>query len=689
MENQLSSFFFRVNLSNYGLLSILLFSLTIPHKVQTSMENTSFSFTEFSEDMTELKFEADSYVGEAKVVELTSSESSGSVGRLTYRRPLQLWDSVSRNLADFNTHFSFSINSVGRHSRAHGFAFFLAPNGSQIPPNSGRGYLALCSNSSSTNFVAVEFDTHQDDWDPIHMPTHVGIDLDSMNSVATTNCSCSDIYDGGKADAWIAYKSSTKILSVKLISGCEDNWNSYTYELRYTVDLRVKLPEWITVGFSAATVPDLLEHHTIHSWDLSLNLQLPDDETNQTTSPVQAMTAKRKRRPWLWAIPVICGIPLLVSGFVWFLCWMNRRKRKDGFVVTDHKLQNEAGARSFSYEELLIATSNFADARLLGRGGFGFVYEGLLQDTNSKIAVKKIVSESTDFTAEEEVRTISRLRHRNLVQLIGWCRERQELLIVYEFMPNKSLDFLLFSKRCTLTWETRNGIALGVATALHYLQELCDQCVLHRDVKSSNVLLDSNFNAKLGDFGLARFVNHDHSSYTTKLLVGTRGYVAPEYVESSRASKESDVYSFGIVALEIASGKRAIFNDGVKTGKLLVEWVWEQYGRGQVIAAADPLLVVGLACAHPDYRERPSIGEAIDMLKTKAELPCLPLEMPELTNMFSSRDNTSSCFESEISRASNKHEKGQIQLSGTSSGTIAEKGQIQLSGTSSGTIAEN
>ncbi|KAJ8768927.1 hypothetical protein K2173_023922 [Erythroxylum novogranatense] len=116
----------------------------------------------------------------------------------------------------------------------------------------------------------------------------------------------------------------------------------------------------------------------------------------------------------------------------------------------------------------------------------------------------------------------------------------------------------------------------------------------------------------------------------------TEGYVAPEFVEGGRASKESDVYSFGIVALEIASGKRAIFNDGVKTGKLLVEWVWEQYGRGKVIAAADPrlnqnvvvedmvrLLVVGLACAHPDYRERPSIGEAIDMLKTKAELPCV------------------------------------------------------------------
>jgi serine/threonine protein kinase len=144
-----------------------------------------------------------------------------------------------------------------------------------------------------------------------------------------------------------------------------------------------------------------------------------------------------------------------------------------------------------------------------------------------------------------------------LVQLIGWCHEREELLRVYEFMPNRSLDIHLFTGESLLIWAMRYKVAKGLASALLYLHEEWEQCVVHRDIKSSNIMLDSNFNAKLRDFGLARLVDHLKGSQTV-VLAGTIGYMAPECVTTGNASKESDVYSFEIVALEIACGRKPI-----------------------------------------------------------------------------------------------------------------------------------
>ncbi|MFQ6648653.1 hypothetical protein Gotur_020773, partial [Gossypium turneri] len=217
-----------------------------------------------------------------------------------------------------------------------------------------------------------------------------------------------------------------------------------------------------------------------------------------------------------------------------------------------------------------------------------------------------------------------------------------EFLIVSEFLPNKSLDYHLHREPCLLTWDTRYKIAMGVASALFYLQEECDQCVLHRDIKSSNVLLDLSFNAKLGNLGLARVVDHGQGSQKTKVMLGTDGYIAPECLDTYKAIKESDVYSFGIVALEIVSGKKAIAlieRNGQRFKTKLVEWVWELYGKESLFDAADPrlsgnydmeqmerLLSVGLACAHPNYFDRPSITQAVDILSFKAALPMLPPE---------------------------------------------------------------
>ncbi|MFS7920610.1 putative protein kinase RLK-Pelle-L-LEC family [Helianthus anomalus] len=179
-------------------------------------------------------------------------------------------------------------------------------------------------------------------------------------------------------------------------------------------------------------------------------------------------------------------------------------------------------AKRFSYHELALSTSHFAKKEKLGEGGFSGVYRGFLKDSRTYIAVKRVSKSSKQGIKEyaSEVKIISRIRHRNLVQLTGWCHEKRELLLVYEYMENGSLDSHLFEAKSLLRWGTRFKIAQGLASALFYLHEEWEQCVLHRDIKPSNVMLDSNFNTKLGDFGLAKLVDHEKGSQTT-ILAGS------------------------------------------------------------------------------------------------------------------------------------------------------------------------
>ena len=208
-------------------------------------------------------------------------------------------------------------------------------------------------------------------------------------------------------------------------------------------------------------------------------------------------------------------------------------------------------------------------------------------------------------------------------------------------MPNGSLDSHLFGGKAVLPWTIRRKVALDLAYAVLYLHEEWEQCVVHRDIKSSNIMLDSNFNAKLGDFGLARLVDHDKGFYTT-MLAGTKGYLAPECViTTNKVSKESVIYSFGVVALEVSCGRRPVLPKAEPNEVMLVEWVWDLYGKGQLLEAVDKrlslefnkgqiecLMVVGLWCCHPDRTFRPSIRQAINVLNFEAPLPKLPSKLP-------------------------------------------------------------
>ncbi|CAN6334924.1 unnamed protein product, partial [Urochloa humidicola] len=224
------------------------------------------------------------------------------------------------------------------------------------------------------------------------------------------------------------------------------------------------------------------------------------------------------------------------------------------------EFENGTGPRRFGYSELAIATDNFSDNQKLGQGGFGSVYRGFLQELNLHVAIKRLSRSSNQGRKEytSEVTIISRLRHRNLVQLIGWSSHGgDELLLVYELMPNGSLDTHLYSTENILSWRVRRDIVLGIGYTLLYLHQEWEQCVLHRDIKPSNVMLDASFNAKLGDFGLARLVDHSRESHTTD-LTGTPGYIDPECTVTGRFSTESDIYSFGVLLLEVACGLRPV-----------------------------------------------------------------------------------------------------------------------------------
>ncbi|KAL8195218.1 hypothetical protein R6Q57_025621 [Mikania cordata] len=621
------------------------------------------------------------------------SDRSQKAGRATYIRPLHLWDNGSGELASFSTNFTFVIDSNRATSYGDGLTFFLAQNNSNITSGGAMGLpVDPITIVATSQFVAVEFDTFWNDWDPMldmntRMGDHVGISISSLTSVRSQKWS-SNITGGGVCQAWITYDSISNNLSVSF-TGYQNNTVVRQDGLVYTVDLRKELPEWVIFGFSAAT-GGLFQKNNVRSWAfISSDLKIDGNNTilpNPGPDPVSNKNSK---------VGLIVGISvtIIVLSIFAFALWRRRKKRvkeqeaeEDSFdVEMNNEFEMGTGPKRFSYHELAHSTSDFAETEKLGEGGFGGVYRGFLKDSNTRVAVKRVSKSSKQGMKEyaSEVRIISRLRHRNLVQLTGWCHQKGELLLVYEYMENGSLDSHIFKQKSLLTWGTRHKIAVGLASALLYLHEEWEQCILHRDIKSSNVMLDSNFNAKLGDFGLAKLVDHDKGSQTT-MLAGTLGYMAPECLITGRATKESDVFSFGVVALEIACGRKPIEYKAQEKQVRLIEWVWELYGNGTLLEAVDPklgsdfeeeeikrLMIVGLWCVHPDSEYRPSMRQAIKVLTFEASLPLLPSKMPVasyLTPPMSSLYGVSSMIQYQSSSSiSNTESSSQTQSSTVSS----------------------
>ncbi|KAK6776272.1 hypothetical protein RDI58_027273 [Solanum bulbocastanum] len=297
--------------------------------------------------------------------------------------------------------------------------------------------------------------------------------------------------------------------------------------------------------------------------------------------------------------------------------------------------------KSFTFNDLKNATRNFRADSLLGEGGFGYVFKGWLDEntlapcksgTGMVVAVKKLKSESCQGHREwlAEVNYLGQLHHENLVTLIGYCVESDNRLLVYEFMTKGSLENHLFRKGVQLmTWGKRMRIAVDVARGLSFLHSL-DANVIYRDLKASNILLDSEFNAKLSDFGLARDGPDGDRTHVSTRVIGTRGYAAPEYVATGHLTPKNDVYSFGVVLLELLSGKRATGEENPGGAEeTLVEWarpflsdsrrvlrimdtrLGGQYSKKGAQAAA----ALSLRCLHVDPKLRPTMDEVLATLE--------------------------------------------------------------------------
>lgn len=671
-------------------------------------QNTNFSFPEFPADA----FTSGTLTSVNEVIvkdgALSFSPSavandSLTAARALYSRQVEFRDSSSSSsdgagadavvVASFSTNFTFIIETKARYSNpvchgADGLVFVIVPD-DKLVGDSG-GHLGVLysghNNESSSHVFAVEIDTYRNYQYGDPSDCHVGVDVNCLNSTqlvdlklqADPSSSSSSssresciLKSNTSITVSIDYDSQLKRVQVSLKGGPgrapdEEFANMTVQEL----DLSSVFKDRMYVGFSAATGQfGCVESHTVTSWNFS-STGLPASAAAAGSKLAAHIFNKAPEVP-IFTFAVVAGLGLLLVTFL-FVFDNLRRRKNNGFgadsVQYDQLLDGQP--RRFTFKELNIATKGFNPSELLGQGGFGSVYRGKLQSSDSSssspitwVAVKQLAQGSHQGQREflAELTTISKIRHKNLVQLQGWCHERGQLLLVYDYMSNGSLDRLLDSgcsssssssttrssdpheqQLQVLSWDRRFHIVTGIVAALSYLHNEWQQCVLHRDVKPSNVMLDENFNAHLGDFGLARLIDHNKMAWTT-MVAGTIGYMSPEFVHRGRATKQSDVYSFGALALEVACGRRPVDSSLAETEVVLLDCLWRAHERGELLCMMDPkldgefdvaqatcLLHVGLLCCHPDPDARPSMVLARQILSGDQPSPPLPAKRPHM-----------------------------------------------------------
>ncbi|KAK1386011.1 Protein kinase domain-containing protein [Heracleum sosnowskyi] len=597
-----------------------------------------------------LSLDGDAYLWSNGILGLTHDKPN-LIGHALYPSPLQFRQKQSNDsnryyVPTFSTTFVFAINPKHPEIGGHGIAFALLSN------NKSKGclanqYLGLPNVTSmakySTRVLAVEFDVVQSlnltDIDD----NHVGIDISSLISNIskpagyyldnTTTPNTINLKNGKPVQVWIDFNSQEMLLNVTIAP--LGTVRPHIPLICFPVDLSLLLDDYMYAGFTASTGL-LSASQTVLGWSFRIGGKAQDLNSFHLPSldkPVKVVHTKG----------FIVGITLATITLAFMILF--------GVLHTIHHIRTQEdileywevdyGACRFNYSELVAATNGFNEKNLIGCGGFGKVYKGVIPSTGLVVAIKRIAQDSRQGMREfvAEITSMRGLRHRNLVQLHGWCRRQDELHLVYDYVSNGSLDDLLFNKheqeKKLLTWQERFKILTGVAHALLYLHEESEQMVVHRDVKPSNVLIDADLTAKLGDFGLSRTYGHGLNPQTTH-IVGTVGYLAPELTKTGKATTCTDVYGYGALMLEVACGRRPIEPQRISEELVLVDWVRELHSKGEILRAVDPnleeynqfeaelVLSLGLLCAHPNPVHRPSMRSVVQVLLGNASLPMLP-----------------------------------------------------------------
>ncbi|XP_028117514.1 putative leucine-rich repeat receptor-like serine/threonine-protein kinase At2g19230 isoform X3 [Camellia sinensis] len=360
-------------------------------------------------------------------------------------------------------------------------------------------------------------------------------------------------------------------------------------------------------------------------------------------------TKKKKKNQSTTAIVASVVSSIVFLSAIAILWSLKRRKHKGNVGGRTLKLKN----RRFSYSEVVSITNNFE--RVIGKGGFGTVYLGYLKD-GTEVAVK-MLSRSSSQGSEQfwtEAELLTTVHHRNLAALIGYCDEGSNTALIYEYMINGNLqECLLDKKRAVLTWEQRLQIAIDAAQALEYLHDGCKPPIIHRDIKTANILLNEKLQAKVADFGLSRIFPVEDGSHVSTAVVGTFGYLDPEYYITSRLTEKSDVYSFGVVLFELITGQPAIIKSCDNENTHIVQWVMPMLERGEISNIVDPrlqgdfdsnsvwkTLETAMACVPSSSIQRPTmsrvVGELKECLEIHVAMSGKDLDMTEANRMTSS-----------------------------------------------------
>ncbi|OAY40234.1 L-type lectin-domain containing receptor kinase V.9 [Manihot esculenta] len=563
-----------------------------------------------------------------------------------YNNSFKFKNSTTGSVFSFSTTFVFAIVSTDPEFRGHGLAFVISPSKGILDasPNLYLGLYNGTSNGNSSNLVAVELDTDQDFQFNDTDNNHLGIDIEGLMSNQSNTAGYYtdrrfqklDLVSGKPMQVWVEYESSKQQLNVTIHP---INIPKPKHPLlSLTRDLSPYISEFMYVGFSSSSGPNA--SHYIMGWSFMINGQ--PQEINVSSLPhIPGVRREdeddsgdryRKQQKMLAFVLSLTGGFFLL--FLIFGVLMMLRRRRFIQVLEDWELLY--GPHRFSYKDLFVATKGFRNKQLLGKGGFGRVYRGVLPFSKVQIAVKRISHDSSQGMREfiAEIATIGRLRHPNLVRLLGYCRRKNELFLVYDYMPNGSLDkFLYRLPNCILNWKQRFKIIKDVASALFYLHQQWVQVVIHRDIKPANVLIDNDMNGRLGDFGLARLFDHGNDPQTS-IVVGTPGYIDPEIVHSGKSNTSTDLYAFGVFMLEVTCGRRPVDPRTSPEKVLLIDWVTNCWDRGAILESIDCRLVndyvcheaemvlkLGLLCSHPVAAARPSMSIVVQILDGAAQLP--------------------------------------------------------------------
>ncbi|XP_042426552.1 putative receptor-like protein kinase At4g00960 [Zingiber officinale] len=364
----------------------------------------------------------------------------------------------------------------------------------------------------------------------------------------------------------------------------------------------------------------------------TLNISVPPPSAMQPAPPPTSSGGRDTTTVVLaTAIPAVFVLSL---ASIIFICYRRRLRKQaslGSLYETDPEKINSVESLLFDYHTLKVATGNFSEENKLGEGGFGAVYKGTLPN-GQEIAVKRLLNSGQGLgELKNELVLVARLQHRNLVKLFGVCLE-QEKMIVYEYVPNRSLDTFLYDsvKGRELHWGTRYKIITGIARGLRYLHEESQLKIIHRDLKASNVLLDAEMNPKISDFGLAKLFDVDQTQGITNRVVGTFGYMSPEYAMHGQFSSKSDVFSFGVLVLEILTGRKNTGSYNSEMAEDLMSYIWGKWDGGAALEIADPALggdyeanemlrciQIGLLCVQESPYDRPTMSTVVVMLNAE------------------------------------------------------------------------